>query len=376
MTLSCTIDDSKAFANAVGLAARRVMASPQQPILGGLLLEMDDAGPGVLRATGFDGDSSSAVTIDVGPMSVPEAGRVVVSGSKLAQLAKTLPAKPITLQELPTMLRMTCGGVAIELPLMPVEDYPTLPGAAEPAGTVDAVELRSAIERVIGACDVKGETSKPALTGVHFALATDSIALTATNGYRVAVASAPWNGNGLEAGTAVLVPGRIVADVASALSGLGQVRIGITHTVISFDGLGVTTVTRLLDGKQFPGRPKPMWLTQGETPTEVYTTEMLEALKRADLGNDPKVRHARLAFDGDTVRVSSTGAVIDTNVACKHHGPPTVLTVNSGYLADALTACDSAVALLTLRDGSREPVLVTAPDVEGFAHLIMPIRKG
>ena len=79
-----------ALADAVAWAARALPSRPPVPVLAGLLLEADSVG--VLRLSSFDYEVSARVEI---PAEVMDAGSALVSGKLLADISRSLPAKPV-----------------------------------------------------------------------------------------------------------------------------------------------------------------------------------------------------------------------------------------------------------------------------------------
>jgi DNA polymerase-3 subunit beta len=79
-----------ALADAVAWAARALPSRPPVPVLAGLLLEADASG--VLRLSSFDYEVSARVEVAA---EVMDAGSALVSGRLLADISRSLPAKPV-----------------------------------------------------------------------------------------------------------------------------------------------------------------------------------------------------------------------------------------------------------------------------------------
>jgi DNA polymerase-3 subunit beta len=372
--MACTIEQHDLL-DATQFAVKRVGKDPTDPILGGMLLESYHGG--AFAVTAFDRDVSHSMEISRKDIDEQE-GVVLVSGRKLAELVKTFPHKPVHLEERDTTLVIVCGPVRCTLPLMPAEDYPSLPATADPIGTIAAPVLREHVERVLSAADTKGDAAKPALTGIHCIFDPGVLRLTATNGYRVGMTKAPWSSaSGMNAPWVALVPWAVLGDFARTLDTDAPVTVGLTDTVISLTGQDRTVVARMLNAGEYP---KFKGLSpKGDPPTTVDVSELQSAIKRAVLALEPK-EPVTLAFDSDTVAVhggreADDRSAVSTGVACKHAGPPITVTINPDYLGSALDACRSGVAELTLTDDARKPVLITVDGVDGFGWVIMPIRK-
>ena len=119
--------DRDVLADAVAWAARSLPVRPSAPVLAGLLIEAGDEG---LVLSTFDYETSARATIGA---DVSEEGRALVSGRLLADICRSLPAKPVTMQLEDTRVVLTCGAARFSLQTMPVDDYPALPSM--PAAT-------------------------------------------------------------------------------------------------------------------------------------------------------------------------------------------------------------------------------------------------
>jgi DNA polymerase-3 subunit beta len=368
--------DPRKLASAVSWAARRVPSKPAEPILAGMLIELDISpanGLWTISFTGFDYEVSTTATID---SDSSEHGRCVVSGRLLAEIVKSLPPKPVTVDVDDDQMTLVCGPVRATLPLMTAEDYPSLPTAPGSIGTVHAQDFAKEVGRVLPACDLAGEQAVPALTGVHFELADDKLIVAATNRYQLATNTVGWRMNpGVAETTLVyplLVPGEVLASVLKVCDYDGPLQIGVSDNAVAFSTGQRTTVSRLLDVKGFPsfGNRIPL---RSEAPTVLDVEEVTTALKRASMvldGREP----VRLAFDSDvlTMYAGSGKGAITSEMECDHQAAPVELVVNPAYFATAIGST-GASAELTL-NGPLKPILVTAPKDEAYIHIVMPIR--
>ena len=83
--------DRDAFADAVAWAARSLPVRPSAPVLSGLLIDASDEG---LVLSTFDYETSARATLTA---EVADEGRALVSGRLLADICRSLPAKPVDL---------------------------------------------------------------------------------------------------------------------------------------------------------------------------------------------------------------------------------------------------------------------------------------
>ena len=91
------------FADSVAWVARSLPSRPAVPVLGGVLLSVDDQG---LTVSGFDYEVSAQVRV---PAEVAGSGQVLVSGKLLADITRSLPNKPVDVGVDGTKVLITCG---------------------------------------------------------------------------------------------------------------------------------------------------------------------------------------------------------------------------------------------------------------------------
>jgi len=245
--MKLTIDTDK-LADATQWAMRAVPANPPIPVLADLRIEATD--DNTLTLAGFDSYRSARASE---ACEVSEAGTLLVPGRVLTDVVKSFPkSRPTTLALDGTDLAVSCGTAHIQLPRLPLQDYPTLPALPAPSGTVDGAVLADAATRVAAAADT--DDALPVLTGVQFTLDDTTLRLAATDRYAFHVAELPWTpttvkGRGknkpLTEGS-VLVPGDAVRDAARILASTDQaaeVSFTASHFVVRVPGRSATGST-------------------------------------------------------------------------------------------------------------------------------------
>src|SRR5882757_4712585 len=201
------------LADAVAWTAKALPSRPSVPVLAGVMLRVT---AGQLRVSGFDYEVSSQVTVDVHG---DADGAALVSGRLLAEITKALPPKPVEIAAVGSHLELVCASARFTLPTMPVEDYPTLPDMPETAGTVDAATFSSAVSQV--AIAAGRDETLPLMTGVRMEIEGETLALLATDRYRLALREITWRPDDVAAHLQALVPARTLADTAKTLGALG-----------------------------------------------------------------------------------------------------------------------------------------------------------
>ena len=110
------------LAEAVSWTARVLPTRPASPILAGMRISAQGQ---ELTLSSFDYEVSGNSRI---PASVDEEGEVLVSGRLLADISKSLPNKPVTIEVDGQKVSLSCGSSHFTLAVMPIDEYPLLPG--------------------------------------------------------------------------------------------------------------------------------------------------------------------------------------------------------------------------------------------------------
>ena len=144
------------LAEAVSWTARVLPSRPASPILAGMRISAQGQ---ELTLSSFDYEVSGNSRI---PASVDEEGEVLVSGRLLADISKSLPNKPVTIEVDGQKVSLSCGSSHFTLAVMPIDEYPLLPGQPQVAGSVDSQVFAQAVAQVSIAAS-RDETLQSAL---------------------------------------------------------------------------------------------------------------------------------------------------------------------------------------------------------------------
>ncbi|HEY9244669.1 MAG TPA: DNA polymerase III subunit beta [Streptosporangiaceae bacterium] len=367
------------LAEAVAWTARALPARPAVPVLAGIRLQA----AGELTLSSFDYDVSAQATV---PVSTEEEGDLLVSGRLLAEITRSLPARPVEITTDGARATLTCGSATFTLLTMPSEDYPSLPAMPPAAGAIGSDAFASAVSQ--SATAAGRDDTLPALTGVRIEIEGDTLTLVSTDWYRLAVRELRWNPARPDMSAAVLVPARALAETARALTAGAEVSIALAlpgeegsggEGMIGFEGAGRRTTTRLLGG-DFP-RYQSLLPNQINSVAELAAGPFAEAVKRVALVAERNTA-VRLSFSpGQLVLEAGTGDEANAVevIEASFEGDDIQIAFNPQYLLDGLTALDSDVARIAFTEPGK-PALITgkpAPDEQpDYRYLLMPIRLG
>jgi DNA polymerase-3 subunit beta len=366
-----------ALADAVAWTAKSLPSRPSVPVLAGLLMRVES---GLLHVSGFDYEVSSQVNVEV---QADADGAALVSGRLLAEITKALPAKPVDVAAVGAHLELVCGSARFTLPTMPVEDYPTLPDMPAAAGTVDAAAFATAVQQV--AIAAGRDETLPMMTGVRVELNGSTLALLATDRYRLAMRELEWNPDDRDVSVNALVPARTLNDTAKALGPLGgEVTLALStggagEGMIGLVGGARRTTSRLLDGANYP--PVRALFPNGHIAQALVPVSALnEVVRRVALVAE-RATPVRMSFSEDGLVVEAGGtedARASEAMEATFTGEPLNVAFNPQYLLDGLAALGAPTAVLSFTDAFKPAALSPAGEdgeiIPGYRYLIMPIR--
>ncbi len=305
--------------------------------------------------------------------------------SMLASLPRRLPKDAeATLRVDGRRLILTCGQAVMRVPLLPLEDYPTLPSnPGEHLWTLNAGALAGA-RRVLVA--VGRDDTLPVLTGALFAEHDGRLEVAATDRYRLAVqnvdVAAPGN-------LRMLIPAQVLAWT-SAMDGdvtfardQDMTDPGASGEVILTAGTRILR-TRLLDGEFPKYRALMPEADSGSGGLALDRDAFVEVVRQGSAGvraGWPGGAPVRLRLDNATAltvesgdpdddTMTSSAATVEAEVS---GNVPVLIAVNPTYMRQALDALPAGPVTYE-HHGPLRPMMLTAEDAPGFRQLLMPVR--
>ena len=366
-----------ALADAVAWTAKSLPSRPSVPVLAGVMLRVTDSR---LQVSGFDYEVSSQVGVEV---QGDADGAALVSGRLLAEITKALPAKPVDIAAVGAHLELVCGSARFTLPTMPVEDYPTLPEMPASAGTIDAAAFATAVQQV--AIAAGRDETLPMMTGVRIEFNGSTLAMLATDRYRLALREIQWHPDDPEVSINALVPARTLADTAKTLGPVGgEVTVALAHGgtgegMIGFAGGTRRTTSRLLDGANYPP-VRSLFPASHNAEARVAVSALVEVVRRVALVAE-RATPVLLTFSSDGLVVEAGGteeARASEAMDATFTGEPLTIGFNPQYLIDGLQNLGAPTALLSFVDAFKPAVIspcgTDGDIIPGYRYLIMPIR--
>lgn len=378
--------DRDVMAEAVAWAARSLPTRPSVPILAGLLIKADAEG---VTLSSFDYERSARVTIEA---EVADEGVALVSGKLLADIARSLPNRPVELTADGSRAELVCGSARFTLQTLPVGDYPSLPEMPPAAGVVGSDDFSKAIGQV--AIAAGRDELLPVFTGVRMEVEGETLSLLATDRYRMALKEITWRPSNPNVSGAALVPARVLQETARSMGPGSDIMLSLNtgttgEGLIGFEGEGNggtrQLTTRLLDG-EFP-KVRHLMDIKPAVSVRVKTEDIVASVKRVALvaeRNTPLrmiINEDNIALEAATGDQAQASEAVEATVT-NHVGGELALTAagfNPHYLSDALSALDTPYVFFSFTAAGKPCLVQGLGDIDGdpdvdYKHVIMLMR--
>lgn len=361
--------------DAVNWVARSLSTRPIKPELLGIMIDVDTS----ITLTGSDLETSTKAILKA---DISAKGKVLVPGRLLAEIARSLPNKPITFTLDGSRVLVTAGTAKFTLPTLSVNEYPSLPELPETAGVIPSDVFAHAVNQV--AIAAGKDDSLPTLTGVHIEINKNKITLAATDRYRLAVRELNWQAKSPDIEVNTLVRARTLADAAKSLTAHSQVTLALSPTtsnerLIGFVSELKTMTSRTLDGSFPPFRH--LLPTESVAEATIEVGPLLDSVRRVALVTDKTVP-LRLIFNNNSLQLEA-GAGEDAQATEEleiiYSGEPINIAFNPQYLTDGLQAIGTPYVQFNFTGSTKPAVLTGKHELSGtrdisYQYLLMPMR--
>ena len=340
------------------------------PILANVLVRK--AG-GQLQLTSSDLEIQIRTTVELGGDEGTFA--TTVGARKLIDILRTMPAdQTVSLESSAAKLILKGGKSKFTLQSLPAEDFPLVQESANfgPAFSVPQKTLKSLLGQVSFAMAV--HDIRYYLNGILFVAEGNKLSLVATDGHRLAFASATLDVEVPK--QEVILPRKTVLELQRLLSDKDETAIEMQFAgnQARFRFEGMEFVTKLVEGK-FPDynrvipRNHHNIIVLGRVP-------LLASLQRTAIMTSDKFKGVRLNVEPGMLRVASSNAEQEEAVDeldIDYGGDAIEIGFNVTYLIDALQNMSQDMVRIELSDGNSS-ALLTIPDNEHFKYVVMPMR--
>ena len=361
--------------DAVNWVSKSISNRPITTALLGIVIDASEE----ITLSGSDLETSAKAKFKA---EVSQKGKVLVPGRLLAEISRSLPAKPISFVLEGTRVLVSAGSAKFTLPTLPLSEYPTLPELPAASGSLNSDLFATAVNQVAVAAGK--DDSLPTLTGVFVEINKNQITLAATDRYRLAVRELTWSAQDANIETTSLLRARTLADAAKSLIGTSQVTIALAPSttnekLVGFISDGKTMTSRVLDGSFPPFRH--LLPSESTADAIIEVAPFLDSVRRVALVTDKTVP-LRLNFSNNTLQLEAgTGdeAQASEKLDINYKGEDINIAFNPTYLTDGLTAINTAFVHISFT-GTNKPAVLTGQTEAGSApitnykYLLMPMR--
>jgi len=221
------------------------------------------------------------------------------------------------------------------------------------------------------------EESRYSLNGALLMLSPSGVRMVATDGHRLALVSKDAEVQGLSGETRALIPRKTLVELQKLIGDQDvAVEFGRDENHLFFTVGGKRLVSRILAG-QFPNYemviPK-----ENDKNISASTRAIAEAIRRAAVMSDDKLRAIRLSFTSGAVEMTASSAEAGEArevVPIEYDGAPIEIGFNPQYLLDFLGACGAETVQISLKDGETQGLLQpAAPGEIEYRYIVMPMK--
>ena len=297
-----------------------------------------------------------------------------VGARKLIDILRTMPAdQTVSLESNASKVILKGGKSKFTLQTLPAEDFPLVQEAANfgPMFSVPQKTLKDLLGQVAFAMAV--HDIRYYLNGILFVAEGKQLSLVATDGHRLAFASATLD---IEVPRQeVILPRKTVLELQRLLSDAeGAIDMQFANNQAKFSFGGMEFVTKLVEGK-FPDYNRVIPKNHRNSIT-LGRAALLATLQRTAILTSDKFKGVRLSVEPGCLRVASNNAEQEEAVDeldIDYGGDTIEIGFNVTYLIDALSNMGQDMVKLELSDGNSS-ALFTIPDNATFKYVVMPMR--
>ena len=367
--------ESNVLVESVNWVSRSLSSRPIMTALLGIVIDVSNEV--TLSASDLETAAKSSFNADI-----KEKGKVLVPGRLLAEIARSLPNKPVSFILDNNRVLLTAGTAKFTLPTLPINEYPNLPTMPENSGFIASDVFATAINQV--AIAAGKDDSLPTLTGIHVDINKETITLAATDRYRLAVREIQWQPNNPDIATSALLRARTLADAAKSLVGVTQVSLAVapitaTERLVGFASEAKTMTSRMLDGTFPPYRH--LLPNESIAQATIEVAPFLDSVRRVALVTDKTVP-LRLRFADSKLQLEAGAgeeAQATEELTIIYNGEAIDIAFNPTFLMDGLHAVGTPFVHIAFT-GSNKPAVLSGkhekdgPTTDNYRYLLMPMR--
>lgn len=360
------------FYNALQIATHAISSSSPQPPLRGILIKATD---NQLVITGSDADISIQKTItsnEENQLNIIEEGTLLMEARYLMEIVKKLDSNEISIEIIDGSLTKFSGlSVVFKMNGMNYNDYPTI-DFSKPMSSVmmDSSLLNEVIEQTTFATSQK--ETRPVLTGVNFKLADSILNCTATDSFRLAKKTIPFES---EDTFNVTIPSKSLNEVKSTMLGTcDKIEIALNTKKVQFYSEDMILQTRLLDGG-YPDTDRLIPTEFNHTLT-INRSDLIHAIDRTIFIKNDNMSINRLQCSTDEVILTNKSQEIGEShetLNATFTGEPLDISFAANYVMEAAKVLKGETIKIQFTS-EMKPFILSDDEDSTIMQLVLPVR--
>jgi len=366
MELSVTQEN---LAKALSNVGRVASSKTQLPILSNILLRTD-GNRLLVAATNLEIASTHMVGAKI-----VKPGSITIPARLVSDFVSSLPKDTVELKVVDSRLTISSGSYKSVINGVIADEFPELPTIDETSSiqySIKTADFKQAVAQTI--ITSSSDSTRPVLTGVYWHSFEGSLYLAATDGYRLSERKLVETTSEV----AAIIPTTTLQEVLRTITDdVTEIDMLFDETQVRFR-VGESEVTsRLIDGN-YPDY-RQLIPANSETVMTLKSADFVRITKIAGLFARESGGSVTLTADQEkqTLAIHSIASELGENTSSTTAEVTAdgQVTLNSRYLADALSVVDGDVVEFRF-SGKMAPCVLTAKaDTVNYKHIIMPLKS-
>lgn len=366
MELSVTQEN---LARALSAVGRVATSKAGLPILSNILLRTE-GNRLLIAATNLE----IAATYYVGAKVVKQ-GSITIPARLISDFVSSLPKGTVELSVKTTHMTISSGNYTSVLNGVDAEEFPELPAIDEEKAVIyniTTADLKQALGQTV--ITSSSDSTRPVLTGVYWHSVDGALYLAATDGYRLSERKLMDTKSEI----AAIVPTVSLQEVLRTINDqVDEIEVLFDDTQVRFRVGEAEITSRLIDGN-YPDY-RQLIPKESETTITIKTEDFVRTVKIASLFARESGGSITLNADSDKQQLSIHSIASElgenTSTASAEVTTSGQVTLNSRYVADALSVLDGNT--ITFRfSGKLSPCVLSVQEKSpNYMHVIMPMKS-
>jgi len=366
MKFSC---ENKILLDAVTLVQKAVSNRSTLPVLECVLIEVIDEN---IYLTG--NDLSFGIKTKGLPVLYSIDGSCAIDGKLLGDIVRKLPENElVSFERNGNVVIIKSGKSEYKMMCLDASEYPVLPDALKDKHISIPSELfKDMVKKTI--FSVSPDNPKQVLTGELINITDGSIFIVAIDGFRIACAIEPFNGE--TENMRCIVPAHVLNEVIKIIPNDEEnINMYITDRKITFEFDKCTVVSSLIEGDYV--RFDQVFLNDFTTSITLNRDSFLKSVERVALMAGREANKSPIKFNiVDNSLTITTNTEIGTakdELEINQTGLPIDITFNPKYLIDILKIAEEEDIMLGFNT-SLSPCIIRGIGNEARKYLVLPLR--